>query len=304
MSIVIPVFDEERNVGPLVRELVSVLRPLGVPFEIVMVDDASGDGTLAALRDLIPSTPELVVIALRRNFGQTLALLAGLDHAQGDAVVTMDGDLQNDPRDIPRLVAELSRGAHAVSGWRRERKDAILQRRLPSWIANWLIQRLLGVPLHDQGCALKAYRRDVVRSLDLYADMHRFIGLMTLPLGASLTEIEVHHRPRLAGSSSYGPSRAFKVLVDLFTIKMLAQFQDRPARWFAILGSPFLFTGVLALLTPLITGSGLVVPGTIALISATTFGFCLLLGVLGEAAIELARGGARRVVLFRERADP
>jgi glycosyltransferase involved in cell wall biosynthesis len=281
MSIVIPVFDEERNVGPLVRELVSVLRPLGVPFEIVMVDDASGDGTLAALRDLIPSTPELVVIALRRNFGQTL-----------------------DPRDIPRLVAELSRGAHAVSGWRRERKDAILQRRLPSWIANWLIQRLLGVPLHDQGCALKAYRRDVVRSLDLYADMHRFIGLMTLPLGASLTEIEVHHRPRLAGSSSYGPSRAFKVLVDLFTIKMLAQFQDRPARWFAILGSPFLFTGVLALLTPLITGSGLVVPGTIALISATTFGFCLLLGVLGEAAIELARGGARRVVLFRERADP
>ena len=227
ISVVVPVFDEERNVRRLIEEIVGVLQPLGLPFEVVVVDDGSRDGTLAALREILASTPELVVIALRRNFGQTLALLAGLDRARGDAVITMDGDLQNDPRDIPRLLLELSRGADVVSGWRRQRQDSLFLRRIPSWVANWLIRVLVGARIHDQGCALKAYRSEIVRALGLYADMHRFIGLMTLPLGASLVEVEVHHRPRMAGASSYGPSRIFKVLVDLFTMQMLSRFRER-----------------------------------------------------------------------------
>jgi glycosyltransferase involved in cell wall biosynthesis len=301
ISVVIPVYDEEPNVRRLVEEIVGVLRPLGLPFEVVIVDDASRDGTLSALRDLLVSTPELVVIALRRNFGQTLALLSGLDRARGNVVVTMDGDLQNDPRDIPMLLQELSRGADVVSGWRRQRRDSLFSRRIPSWIANWLIRLVTGAPIHDQGCALKAYRCEIVRTLDLYADMHRLIGLMTLPLGASLVEVEVHHRPRVAGSANYGASRIFKVLVDLFTVQMLSRFQERPSRWFAILGCPFLATALLALPMSLVAGSA-IVPGSVALIAATTFGFCLLLGVLGEAALESSLGGADSVP-FRDRAD-
>jgi glycosyltransferase involved in cell wall biosynthesis len=299
---VIPVFDEEENVAVLLGELCEILRPLGVPFELIVVDDASRDGTLSVLREAAGTIPELVVISLRRNFGQTLALLAGLDRARGEAVVTMDGDLQNDPRDIPRLLEALRGGADAVSGWRRHRRDP-LAKRAPSWIANWLIRVLLKVPIHDQGCALKAYRGHVVRSLDLYADMHRFIGLMTLPLGASLVEVEVNHRPRVSGSSSYGSSRIFEVLVDLFTIQMLSRFRERPARWFAALGSPFLALSLLALLALLVSETGIVIWGTIALIASTTFGFCLLLGVLGEASLESARGGAPRGILFHDRRD-
>jgi len=296
MSIVAPVYNEETNVEPLVRGIAEAVRPLGLAFEIVIVDDGSDDGTLLALRGLMASTPELAVIALRKNFGQTLALQAGLDRARGDAIVTLDGDLQNDPRDIPRLVAELSRGADVVSGWRRRRQDTLILRKLPSWIANRLIRLVTGVEIHDQGCSLKAYRGEVVRGLDLYADMHRFIAILTLPLGASLAEVEVRHHPRSAGRSKYGVSRTFKVLVDLFTVQMLTWFRDRPIRWFATTGFLFFVAAAIAISVALASPGPNVVPTAIGLLSATTFVSCLLLGLLGEFVVARSRRIADPVV--------
>lgn len=296
MSVVVPVYNEEINVEPLVQGIAEAVRPLGLVFEIVIVDDGSNDGTLLALRGLMPSTPELTVVALRKNFGQTLALQAGLDQAHGDAIVTMDGDLQNDPRDIPSLVEELSRGADVVSGWRRMRQDTLILRKVPSWIANRLIRLVTGVEIHDQGCSLKAYRGEVVRGLDLYADMHRFIAILTMPLGASIAEVEVHHRPRVAGRSKYGISRTFRVLVDLFTVQMLTWFRDRPIRWFATTGFVFFVTALVAVCVALVNPGPNVVPAAISLLSATTFVSCLLFGLLGEFVVASSGRRADRIV--------
>jgi glycosyltransferase involved in cell wall biosynthesis len=301
VSVVVPVFNEVENVRQLVHEIVQTLRPMGMPSEVVIVDDASTDGTLSELRALLPTTPELVVIELRRNFGQTLALLAGLDRSSGDAVVTMDGDLQNDPADVPMMLRELSKGADVVSGWRKHRQDGFLLRRIPSWAANWLIRSISGIPIHDQGCALKAYRSELVDLLDLYGDMHRFIGMLTIPLGARLVEVEVSHRPRVAGSSAYGTSRIWKVLADLLTMQMLTRFRERPSRWFALLGLPFLAMGLIALSLPFAVGASVVVPATVAFISLTTFSFCVLVGILGEAALESSGGSSN--VICRERSS-
>ena len=244
--------------------------------------------------------PELVVVRLRRNFGQTLALLAGLDRSRGEAVVTMDGDLQNDPADIPNLLEELCRGADAVSGWRRNRKDGIM-RLLPSQVANWLIRRLIRIDIHDQGCALKAYRGELVRSLGLYADMHRFIATLMLPLGARIVEVEVQHHPRVAGTSHYGVSRAFRVLTDLFTLQMLTHFCERPLRWFTVLGIPFLIASILAgEMAFLGDPHTMVVWTSVFLLSISTFGTCLLLGLLGEAALESAGPARSRPIIQRQ----
>jgi glycosyltransferase involved in cell wall biosynthesis len=280
----------------LVHAIVSAVRPLGIRFELVVVDDGSRDGTLRVLRDLAASTPELVVIALRRNFGQTLALQAGLDRARGDAIVTMDGDLQNDPRDIPRLLEVLERGADVVSGWRKDRQDAVVLRKLPSWIANRLIRLVTRIDIHDQGCSLKAYRRTVIRNLDLYGDMHRFIAILTMPLGASIAEIEVRHHARLAGTSKYGISRTFKVIADLFVIQMLTRFRERPMRWFALMGIPFFAAALAASFVSLWVDTGSVVPAAIALLAATTFLSCLLLGLLAEFVLSTAGPGSRPLV--------
>lgn len=296
LSVVVPVYNEQENAEPLVRRLAEAVRPLGLPFELVLVDDGSRDETLAVLRALCDDVPELVVIALRRNFGQTLALQAGLDRARGDAIVTMDGDLQNDPRDIPRLLERLAGGADVVSGWRVDRQDGMLLRKVPSWIANRLIRLVTGIQIHDQGCALKAYRREVVQSLDLYADMHRFIAILTMPLGAVIEEIEVAHHPRTAGSSKYGISRTFKVMADLFTIQMLTWFRERPMRWFALLGAPFLaLTGLAAAMSLLAPGST-VVFAAVALIGGISFLACLLLGLLAEFVLSVTGPGPARVV--------
>jgi len=288
VSVVVPVFDEEANAVPLVASIAAALRPLDRPFEIIVVDDGSRDATLARLREQLPSIPELVVVALRRNFGQTLGLQAGFDRARGEVIVTLDGDLQNDPRDIPRLLAEIEDGADVVSGWRRDRKDTLVLRKIPSWIANRMIRAVTGIPIHDQGCALKAYRRTVVRSLDLYADMHRFIAILTMPLGAGIREIEVEHHARIAGESKYGISRVFKVVADLATIQMITRFRRSPLRWFAALGLPFfvagMASGTLALLTPSIVSSAL------AVTLWSVFCSCLLMGVLGEAVVAAAPG--------------
>lgn len=303
LSVVVPVFDEEENVGPLVEGIVSAVRSLGRPFEVVVVDDGSSDGTLAALRALVPRTPELVVVALRRNFGQTLALQAGFDRARGEAIVTMDGDLQNDPTDIPRLLEKLEQGADVVSGWRAHRQDTLVLRKLPSWVANRLIRWITGVPIHDQGCSLKAYRRPVVRGLGLYSDMHRFIAILTMPLGAAIEEIEVQHHARVAGTSKYGISRVFKVLADLLTIQMLTRFHESPTRWFGLVGAPFLLGALATGLAAIVTWSDSVVLPTVSLLLGLNFIACLFAGLLGEAIIDTSGRRPRPTVGAREWGD-
>jgi glycosyltransferase involved in cell wall biosynthesis len=295
----VPVFNEEENAEPLVRSIADAVRPLGLPFELVIVDDGSHDATVRRLRALLSSIPELVLVCLRRNFGQTLALQAGFDRARGDVIVTMDGDLQNDPRDIPRLLEELSQGADVVSGWRRERKDTLVLRKLPSWIANRLIRWVTGVPIHDQGCSLKAYRAEVLSGLDLYGDMHRFIAVLTMPLGARIREIEVTHHPRVAGSSKYGISRVLKVLADLFSIQMVTRFREHPLRWFGTLGLPFLAAGLIAALTAIVSWPGTIVMPAITILCGLSFFSCVFYGLLGEVIIESAGRNRARRILYR-----
>ena len=300
VSVVIPLFNESPNVVEMHRELTAALGEYGRSYELILVDDGSTDDTAEILQQQRGSVPELVVLQLRRNFGQTLALLAGLDHSRGDAVVTLDGDLQNDPADIPRLLEELHNGADAVSGWRRDRQDP-LSRRLPSIVANWLIRRSTGVEVHDQGCGLKAYRGDLIRSLGMYADMHRFIVTMTLPLGARIAEVEVRHHPRSVGTSHYGMSRVPRVLVDLFTLQMLTRFREWPLRWFATLGIPFLLASLIASGAALLGASeGAVVWSAVSFLSISTFGSCLLLGLLGEATLEVSARKKTRPVMRTE----
>lgn len=303
VSVVVPVFDEAENARRLVGEVVEALRPTGLRFELLVVDDGSRDGTAAILRGLAREVPELGVVVLRRNFGQTLALQAGLDRARGAAVVTMDGDLQNDPRDIPALLEALRAGADVVSGWRRRRRDALVLRKLPSWLANRMIRLVTGVRVHDQGCGLKAYRRAVVGELDLYGDMHRFVAVLALAAGATLAEVEVHHRPRVAGASKYGISRTLKVIADLLTVEMLTWFRDRPLRWFALLGTPFLALALLAAPAAVWVEGGGPVLTAVALIAAMTFGSCLLVGLLGEEVLEAKGGRVPGRAVFHEESE-
>jgi glycosyltransferase involved in cell wall biosynthesis len=300
LSVVVPVFNEEENVALLVERIVAALRPLARPFELIVVDDGSSDGTLAALRALLPSTPELVAVQLRRNFGQTAALQAGFDRARGDWIVTLDGDLQNDPADIPRLLERIEAGADVVSGWRRRRQDTLLLRKLPSWAANRLIRLLTRVPIHDQGCSLKAYRREVVEHLALYSDMHRFIVVLAMGVGASIEEVEVRHHPRLAGRSKYGLSRVLKVVSDLFTIRMLTGFQEHPTRWFALMGLPFFVGAVVCGLLALPGGEDSVVLPAVSLLMSLVFAWCVLAGWLGELIMASAARGSGRRTVFRE----
>lgn len=300
VSAVVPVYEEEENVAPLVQGIAGALRPLGRPFEIVIVDDGSRDETVAALRALLPETPELVVVRLRRNFGQTAALQAGLDRARGEVIVTLDGDLQNDPRDIPRLLERIEAGADVVSGWRKNRQDKLVVRKVPSWLANRLIRLVTRVPIHDQGCSLKAYRREVIEKLRIYSDMHRFIAVLTMAAGATIEEIEVTHHPRVAGISKYGLSRIFKVLSDLLMIQMLTRFRESPTRWFAVLGAPFLVGAVvLGVASAALWGGGMVLL-TASLVLVLVFVSCVLAGLLGEGIVSLSTRRERGVLLFRE----
>jgi glycosyltransferase involved in cell wall biosynthesis len=231
VSVVIPVYNEEDNVLDLHRQLTAALEPMGRPYELLLVDDGSRDLTLERLLELEAADPHVRVIRLRRNFGQTAAFSAGFDHARGDVVVTSDGDLQNDPADIPRLVSRLDEGYDIVCGWRRERKDP-LSKRIPSWFANRIISWATGVKLHDYGCSLKAIRAEVVKNLRLYGEMHRFIPAVASWMGVTLAEEPVHHRPRTRGTSKYGIGRTLRVLLDLFTVKFLLSYGTRPAHLF------------------------------------------------------------------------
>ena len=228
LSVVIPLFNEEANVAPLLEELLLALRALGKSFEVICVDDGSRDGTFAALRKLTETEPALRVIRFRLNFGQTAAMSAGIEAARGRVIVPMDGDLQNDPQDIGALLARLGEGFDVVSGWRKERRDQEWGRKLPSRLANALISAISGVHLHDYGCSLKAYQRDVLQDVKLYGEMHRFIPIYASWQGASVTEMVVNHRPRRAGKSKYGLSRTLKVVLDLMVVKFLASYSTKP----------------------------------------------------------------------------
>lgn len=236
LSVVIPVYNEEENVEPLIQEITAAVAPLGKNYEIVVVDDGSQDNTFPALAHLRRSEPRLRVVILKRNFGQTAAMAAGLAYAEGEVVVMMDGDGQNDPADIPALLAELDRGNDLVSGWRYSRRDPLLSRRVPSMIANWLISRTTHVQLHDYGCTLKAMRKEVAKSLKLYGEMHRFIPAIAYERGAHIAEIKVNHRPRLRGKSKYRITRTLRVVLDLVTVKFLISYSTRPSHIFGPIG--------------------------------------------------------------------
>ncbi|MCC6175491.1 MAG: glycosyltransferase family 2 protein [Chloroflexi bacterium] len=252
LSIVIPIYNEVENLPELHAELQDVLVRYGRPYEIIYVDDGSRDGSFPLLKQLADRHPEVVVLQFRRNFGQTAALAAGLEASRGEIVIFMDGDLQNDPAEIPRLVSTLEEGEYdVVSGWRKNRQDGALNRKLPSRIANWLISKVSGVKLHDYGCTLKAYRRDVLKNVRLYGEMHRFIPAYAAWAGASVTELPVNHRARKYGRSKYGINRTIKVLLDLMTLKFLSTYSTKPIQAFGLIGALCFLFGILSFLVVL-----------------------------------------------------
>jgi glycosyltransferase involved in cell wall biosynthesis len=247
ISVVIPVYNEEDNVKESFDEVSSVLRMMGRPYEILFVDDGSKDATVRRLLDYAGTDPHLRLIQLRRNFGQTAAMAAGFDHTQYDIVVALDGDLQNDPAEIPRMVAKLEEGYDLVAGWRKSRKDKFLSRRLPSMMANRLISWCTSVRLHDYGCTLKVMSGEIARGLRLYGEMHRFIPALANEMGARIVELPVNHRERKYGKSKYGISRTVRVVLDLVTVKFLLGYSKRPIHLFGMLGISAGLSGFLLL---------------------------------------------------------
>jgi glycosyltransferase involved in cell wall biosynthesis len=245
ISVVIPVYNEEPNVAESYREVSGVLEKMARPYEIIFVDDGSKDKTVETLLEVAGDDSSLKLIQFRRNFGQTAAMAAGLEHSKHDIVITLDGDLQNDPAEIPRMVAKLEEGYDMVAGWRQKRQDALVSRKLPSRMANWLISKATKVSLHDYGCTLKAMTGDVARGIRLYGEMHRFIPALAAELGAKIVEIPVNHRARKAGVSKYGISRTLRVVLDLITVKFLLGYAKRPIHLFGTAG---LLTGGLGVL--------------------------------------------------------
>lgn len=313
LSVVVPIFNEEESLPVLFAEIVAALDrlPDGKNCEIIFVDDRSTDRSLEVLLDLHARDPRVCIVRFRRNYGQTAGLAAGFDVARGRVVVTLDGDLQNDPADIPRLVAELEKGYDVVAGWRKKRHDGFVLRRLPSLIANRLIAWVTGVAIHDTGCTLKAFRRELVKSMALYAEQHRFLPLLSAGSGARITELVVNHRPRVYGHSKYGIGRATRVVLDLMAIKFVSQFSHRPIQYFGTISLLTLASGFLFALIALIPlGPGETSPGgagftewemavvTILCLIFSAFVYFALLGLLGELAVK-ASGMHRRSTLDR-----
>ena len=291
LSVVVPLYNEEESLPHLVNQLISALRPAGETFELVLVDDGSSDRTAEVLAQVSSDVPEVVAVLLRKNYGQTAAMAAGFDVAGGEVIVSLDGDLQNDPADIPMLLAKLREGYDLVSGWRHQRQDAALQRKLPSRMANRLIGRVTGVRLHDYGCSLKAYRREVLADMRLYGELHRFLPALAFIEGARITEVKVNHRARQFGSSKYGIDRTFRVLMDLLTVWFMKRFLTRPMYVFG-------FGGLLAIAASLIASTYLlaikVMGGDIANRPLLT-----LAVVLGLAGIQLFCFGLLGELLIR-----
>ena len=279
ISIVIPFFNEEANVSAMLENVTSVLSSK-YNYEIIAIDDGSTDGTFAQLKGVRKKIPELRIIKFRRNFGQTQAMQAGIDNAAGNIIITMDGDLQNDPADIPNLLAKMAEGYDVVSGWRKQRKDNIL-RCIPSKVANFLLQYVTGVKIHDNGCSLKAYDASILKTVRLYSEMHRFIPAFAFLRGARVGELVVKHHPRTRGVSKYGFSRIWKVLIDLFTLRLVLNFSERPMVWFGLMSSSLLSLAALVLFCLIYNWppNGIVWPGTVLLLvfnSFVLFGYGLI----------------------------
>ena len=281
ISVIIPVFNEGENILLLHRALSSVLKGIDQDAEVIFIDDGSSDDTLIHLRAISEKDPSVKVLALSRNFGQTAALSAGIDFSKGKIIIPMDGDLQNDPEDILPLLQKIEEGYDVVSGWRRDRKDAFLSRRLPSVVANKLIAFVGGGHLHDYGCTLKAYRRDILKNIRLYGEMHRFIPIYAQWIGARVSEIPVRHHPRTHGSSKYGMNRVLKVILDLMVVKFLLSYSQKPIYVFGGLGFLMIlgafFSGVYALYLKFFRGTSFILTPLPLL--------CVLLMVLGSLSI-------------------
>lgn len=246
LTIVVPIYDEEANVKPLYERIRAAMVELAVAWELVLVDDGSRDGSSALLDEIATNDVHVSVVHFARNYGQTAAMMAGMDHARGDIIVPMDGDLQNDPSDIAKLLAKLAEGFDVVSGWRKDRQDHAIKRNLPSRLANGLISRVSGVHLHDYGCSLKAYRREVLDGVKLYGEMHRFVPIYAAWNGGRVTEIPVTHHPRLHGQSKYGLERIVKVVLDLLVVKFLFHYAGKPIYVFGGFGLLSILLGFLA----------------------------------------------------------
>lgn len=292
LSVVVPIFNEIGNIDRLYAELTAALTAIGKPYEIILVDDGSTDGSVRAIEALAAADLRVKLIVFRRNYGQTAAMKAGIDNALMDVVVTIDGDLQNDPADMGPMIAKLEDGYDLVHGWRVHRQDAALSRKLPSRIANWIISRTTRFPIHDLGCTLKAMRRNILAEVDLYGDMHRFIPILLYQRGARCFEIETHHRPRTAGVTKYGIGRTVVVLLDLLTVKYLLDYAAHPMRVFGGLG---LLSFALAFLSFLLL-VGMKIFGGVDL---TGNPFLMLSVVAGLAGIQLLSLGLIGEILAR-----
>ena len=286
LSVVVPLFNEEESVPLLYKALVDATKDIGVEVELIFVDDGSRDNTFGVAEKLALEDSRLRVVKFRRNYGQTPAMAAGIDLARGELIITMDGDLQNDPRDIPNFVEKINEGFDIVVGWRHNRQDKLITRKIPSKIANWIIGKVTGVPIKDNGCSLKAFRADVIKTVPLYSEMHRFIPAMASIAGPRLAEIKVRHHARQFGESKYGLSRVYKVLMDLLTIKTISGFSARPLSWFAALALPFIIlSSIMAVwvASRLISTESLSLPiSGSALFFATLSIFLIFGGALGE----------------------
>jgi glycosyltransferase involved in cell wall biosynthesis len=286
LSVVVPLYNEEESVELLHERITDALRSAGLEYEILFIDDGSRDRTLDKAVAITTRDPRLRVVEFRANSGQTPAMAAGIDLAEGRIIATMDGDLQNDPSDIPAMLREMDDDTHMVVGWRKDRQDKLITRKVPSWIANRLIGKVTGVPIRDNGCSLKLYRATVIKRVPLYSEMHRFIPAMASITGARVKEVSVKHHARQFGASKYGLSRIYRVLLDLLSIKTIIGFAQRPLLWFGVLAVPFLLASFLTLaiaIVPLFSAGTLILPlaGTGVLFGALAL-FLVMGGAVGE----------------------
>lgn len=296
LSIIVPVFNEEQSIGPLVDAVGDAMRPWRDDWELVFIDDGSQDATGDVIEQRMHEEPRIRVIRLARNYGQSAAMQAGFDQSRGEIIVTMDGDLQNDPRDIRALVAKLEDGFDLVAGYRERRQDLLLSRRIPSWFGNLVVRGVTGIPLRDTGCTLKAFRRELLERLSLYSDLHRFIPALAVSVaGARIAQTPVRHHPRAFGRSKYGISRVAKVLADLLTLAMLRRFRERPLVMFSAGGTAALtmalFASVLALLAAWdwVDSGSVVVLSAVAICWFTLAGFLVMAGLIAESSLHVER---------------
>jgi len=291
LSVIVPFFNEQDNLERLHQAIVGALEPLRISFEMVFVDDGSTDDTIARALAVARADSRVRIVKFRRNYGQTAAMAAGVAHATGAVLVTMDGDLQNDPADIRRLLAKMDEGFDIVVGWRHERQDKLLSRRIPSRIANWIIGKVTGVPIKDNGCSLKAYRAAMIKAIPLYSEMHRFIPAMASIAGPRIGEIKVRHHARRFGKSKYGLSRIYKVVLDLLVIKTVTSFTSRPLLWFSLLSVPALLFATAAFAY---TAFVVLVRGTHVPLSVAGSGF-----IFGACGVVLMSSGALGELIFK-----